>query len=128
MHAIFNRYRAISFALFVLVIAGTFYLGGRLIQNNTQDVNTNTEGIRVGCVLLSNIIIDSQGSQRGSVILVQEILRNAEQHHRAYVKVQYLKAVAGASVAIKPPNCKRIAEHPEDVVATPVPVPAKHGK
>lgn len=115
----------IAFIATILIVAFCFYIIG-------TKVNSNNEAIEKSCILLDNAIAQSQGQSNGSSqILIREILLNANKHNRKYVQKRYLAAVKSQPPILERLNCKRLSEHPEDIVAvkttivpsTPTPTP-----
>lgn len=77
----------------------------------------NRLAIEKGCVLLNNKIIEGQSAQAGSAttILIREILRNADEHGRGYVVVQYRKATGDTNGQLAVIDCQKVAKHPDQI-------------
>jgi hypothetical protein len=79
----------------------------------------NRRAIEKGCILLNNKIIEAASPQAAAAtsVLIREILRNAEQHHRGYVVVQYKHATANHAGRLSVINCREVAQHPDEIHA-----------
>lgn len=107
-------WRTLGFVACLFVLIG---IGIDILDRTAR----NRVAIEKSCVLLNNAIIRSGAAGGGpSRILVDEILRNARQHHREFVIVQYKDAL-GKTKQVQLVNCEQVAKEPGDIKADPLP-------
>lgn len=81
----------------------------------------NKRAIRVGCVLLGNAIVQGTNDQ-AAPLLVGEIVRLAVEHHHRVFVVKF-REVSSHPPRLHPPDCQRVANDPDSVVAIPARLP-----
>jgi hypothetical protein len=92
-------------------------------QTNTEGITArNSLAIEKGCTLLNNAIIRSSTSADSgpSQVLVNEILRNAIQHGRSWVVIEFKQASRKHPTVIPVINCDQVAKDPSRIVALPI--------
>lgn len=98
-------WRTAAFVLSVLILVGViFYVWDR--------DNISQKSIRTACVLQNNQIIQSQSGRPAYLILVREVLRNADQDGRPYVRLNFDKK-SEKLMEINLADCDDVSEHPE---------------
>lgn len=107
-------WRTAAFVLSVLIFLGVvFYSWDR--------DNISGKSIYTGCILQNNQVIEQQSSRPAYLILVQEVLRNADEHNRSGVRRQFFNA----SERLRPIrliDCKKVADDPDALKAKQLPV------
>jgi hypothetical protein len=110
--------RGVGFAAFILILAFVAW-------DFTRESRQNKVAIEKSCVLMNNAIIRATTNQgKSSKVLVDEILRNAREHHRGYVIVNFKKAQGGDpnhTVRLLLVDCEEVAQHPGGIKAEPIP-------
>lgn len=107
-------WRTIGFVLSIIILFA-------IVLDVLDRAQKNKIAVEKSCVLLNNAIIRSGAAGGGpSRILIEEILRNAQQHHRAYVVVQYQNALKQTR-QLTLVNCQEVARNPENIKADPLP-------
>lgn len=98
-------WRTAAFILSILIIVGMiFYVWDR--------DNISQKSIRTACVLQNNQIIQSQSGRPAYLILVREVLRNADQDGRPYVRLNFDKK-SQKLMEINLADCDDVSENPE---------------
>lgn len=123
-----NKHRnALGFAACILIVAGGFLALGIGLERNKQAAEANKRAIFVGCVLLTNVVIQSgvntQGSSDSTMLFIRAIQRVMTPEEREQFKAAVAEQRPAARVTVPP--CKRISEHPEEVQAVPLPRPSR---
>lgn len=113
---------AIVLAL-ALVATVSFWRQADLNAQTKALAERNRTAIRVGCTLLSNAIIqsgaagDMQSPQGRLTAHYIHVIRRVETPAERRTERRLLKLAAKAGPVIRPPDCERIALHPESVRA-----------
>ena len=100
-------WRTAAFILAVLIFIG---VGGYLWDRGHQ----TEKAVYTSCVLQNNQQIQAQTGRPAYLILVREVLNNADEDGRPQVRKDFnteAKKLLGIDLA----NCRQVAKHPEDV-------------
>lgn len=108
--------------LFGAVVAVMVF--GFVIYTVVDRQKQNRQAIEKGCILLNNAIISSTtvagDPKSASAALVQGVL---EVIPAKYVRL-YKQRVGAGQPVIPLVDCEKVADHPEDIQAIPLPVPS----
>lgn len=111
--------RALVAVVFVSACLFTYLLAR---QSDVSD--RNQQAIRVGCVLLSNAIVQSGASSAGtSARRTQLFIAAARRSMTPKERAEFDSLAPGGPPTLDIPDCDRIAKHPDSVHAQPVPQP-----
>lgn len=126
-----KHWRTAAFTLGVCVVAAAFFILGGKVNSAEDTADTNQQAIEKSCIILSNVLIQATGEtqQEPNQIIISEILRQADESGRPWVRDQFQEALKDAgNIDTLAPNCKKIAQDPESIKRLPKPTATKEGE
>ena len=107
-------WRTAAFILSILILVGVvFYSWDR---NHISE-----KSIYTGCVLQNNQVIEAQTSRPAYLILVREVLENADKQGRPEVRKEFDEQ-SKKLLRINLADCKKVAEDPDSLKVEQLPV------
>lgn len=100
----------------IALVIGTAILAA-VIASIVVKANRNHEAIEKGCILLQNTIVKSQTPMPSTKVLVKALIDNMTPAQRQ----QYAAAKTHDDPNVLFVNCSKLADHPEDIQAIPLP-------